>query len=493
MADSTTQSVANEDVSKAVSMGQPLSWTVPSLDTDQQKKLSEVLAAMLDTARRPDLKSPVLYCLHELLVNAQKAMIKRVYFSEKGLDINRESDYAKGIADFKEAWLGSPEHWQEVLVASGKTFQVLFQMRDGNLTVIIANACGLLPAEHERIKQQSIVTGDGTDGVDFLAGVEPVEGGGLGIRLVFGIIGSLGGGKDALTFRTDPSKTVVLLRVPVGPTGTQKRELTAAIAEQVETLPAFPEHVIELQLMIGDPDVDVAKLAKKVAVDPTLTAMLFKIANSAAFRRAQAVQDVATAIKNIGMRELLHLLYFHGAQSALGSRYKVDKSVMDHAADVAAIAHQLARRFSPEAREMVYAGGLLHDLGKIVVHHQHHSLMGKASELCARKHLDPTMLENLAFGVDHAELGALVAERWNFPVPLRDMIRFHHTPGVCPAETQKYAQLVYLADQIPAIAAGKVPMYLADAATLERFGIADEAAFQKFADDVLTAARASEH
>jgi HD-like signal output (HDOD) protein len=39
------------------------------------------------------------------------------------------------------------------------------------------------------------------------------------------------------------------------------------------------------------------------------------------------------------------------------------------------------------------------------------------------------MAEEQLLGIDHAKVGGLIAEKWNFPVVLVDAIRYHHTPS----------------------------------------------------------------
>jgi HD-like signal output (HDOD) protein len=58
------------------------------------------------------------------------------------------------------------------------------------------------------------------------------------------------------------------------------------------------------------------------------------------------------------------------------------------------------------------------------------------------------MLENFAAGMNHAEVGALIAEKWNFPDQLIDAIRFHHSPLECKEQNRDIVFSVYLANAL---------------------------------------------
>ncbi len=55
--------------------------------------------------------------------------------------------------------------------------------------------------------------------------------------------------------------------------------------------------------------------------------------------------------------------------------------------------------------------------------------------------------EKRVLGIDHAELGGLIAEKWSFPEEIIWGVRFHHTP-LATSNYAKIVDLVYLSDLI---------------------------------------------
>jgi HD-like signal output (HDOD) protein len=73
--------------------------------------------------------------------------------------------------------------------------------------------------------------------------------------------------------------------------------------------------------------------------------------------------------------------------------------------------------------------------------------------------------------MNHAEIGALIAEKWNFPPALMCVIRYHHDPASAPAEYRTLVDTVYLANMFCEYENGAISFDQFEPAVLERFGI----------------------
>ena len=77
-------------------------------------------------------------------------------------------------------------------------------------------------------------------------------------------------------------------------------------------------------------------------------------------------------------------------------------------------------------------------------------------------------------GVNHGEVGARIAQKWNFPEVIVNVIRFHHSPKEAPQEVKRLTFIVYLADLFSHYEDGTVDFSQFDAEVLHNFGIQDE-------------------
>ena len=74
-------------IQEAISQELPISITTYTLPHEMELFMSEVLHAFLTQLHQDGITQYLTYCLNELVINAKKANTKRVYFSEKNLDL----------------------------------------------------------------------------------------------------------------------------------------------------------------------------------------------------------------------------------------------------------------------------------------------------------------------------------------------------------------------------------------------------------------------
>jgi HD-like signal output (HDOD) protein len=95
-------------------------------------------------------------------------------------------------------------------------------------------------------------------------------------------------------------------------------------------------------------------------------------------------------------------------------------------------------------------------MGKIVFLGSHPELFNRIKRFCAARHFPRSTIESLSAGMNHAEIGALIAEKWNFPDSLVAAIRYHHNPQGAPEEFRILAESVYLANMFCEYESGNI-------------------------------------
>lgn len=121
-----------------------------------------------------------------------------------------------------------------------------------------------------------------------------------------------------------------------------------------------------------------------------------------------------------------------------------------------------------------YVGGILHDMGKIVFAHVHPKLLDRISNFCTEREIDRDLFEDLSAGLNHAEIGGRIAEKWNFPATLVEAIRFHHEPSECDPEYRDVVETVYLANALANLENGEITFEQIDPKVLAGFHIRSE-------------------
>jgi len=299
------------------------------------------------------------------------------------------------------------------------------------------------------------------------------EGAGLGLVILVLMLKKMGLSDDAFLFKTMENYTVASISIPLDQATIQNMSvLSGEIVKSINSLPQFPENVLMVQKLINDPTSDMPTIARQISMDPALTADLLKIVNSAQYMLSKKVENISDAVKMIGIKGIKNLLYSYGTQKVLGDDTIDKKKLWEHSYKTAFYAYNLVKNFKNDNNLLddVYVGGILHDMGKIIFSNVHPELLNKIKDFCSDKNLPASTFEDLSAGMNHAELGALIAEKWNFPDKLVAAIRYHHDPDTAPDDSRDLVDTVYLANMFCEYENGNITFDQFDPGPMENFG-----------------------
>lgn len=198
--------------------------------------------------------------------------------------------------------------------------------------------------------------------------------------------------------------------------------------KSVEPLPQVATRVIQLA---AQEDVIPRDLVGVIQTDAGVTAKVLKLCNSAIYGFKREIASLPEAGNLLGVTTLVNLVL-----TSCAGRYFRDYGCADPQATLRLWEHSVACAFAANwvgAREggvdrnRAYTVGLLENLGKLVLSR---FVFDRGEEICRELSTGrrPLQVEREMFGLDHAEVGARLAERWSFPALLVDAIRFHHDP-----------------------------------------------------------------
>jgi len=472
-----------EQVKRAASTSVPLSFKTFTLPHETEEYLEEVLTLFLEQLGFPQIKDQLAYCLRELAVNAKKANTKRAYFQEKQLDLNNPADYAKGMSTFKEDTLENIQHYLQRQKEMGLYIKIVFHTRGRTFSLGVRNNVEITKIEQIRIFDRIARSRAFTSMEEAFATVlDNTEGAGLGIVILMLMLKKIGLDEESFTIDVEDGETVAALHIPFNEVSVEQMDLLAEqIIKEVEELPQFPDNILHLQRLVSDPDSEITDIARQISVDPSLTADLLKLVNSAQFMLPRRVDNIVEAVKMVGIKGVRNLLYTHGTQKILNQKYQEMRSLWQHSYRTAFYAFNLAKSFRKrkEILDDVYVGGILHDLGQIIIASLHPDLLERIKKFCREKEIPSKMLESFSVGMAHAEVGSMIARKWNFPEQLVEAIRYHHNPLDCQEEHKDIVFSVYLANAIADLERDRIVFEQIERPVLYDFGIHSEAQLQK--------------
>jgi len=212
--------------------------------------------------------------------------------------------------------------------------------------------------------------------------------------------------------------------------------------EQTHKLPNIPKVVQELITTFNDENVDIEKIADKIAMDPVLTAKVLRLANSAHYKVSKTVSSTQDASVLLGFSTLRTLVLASGITGAVPVPDGFDRKLFwRNNFAVAATAKWMAKYAKINA-ETAFTAGMLHSIGELLI------LLLLPSE---SKKIDSAVsaggrlhqVEKSILGFDYADVGAELASRWKFPDEIVEGIKHHTDPMEAP-EFNRLAGLIYL-------------------------------------------------
>ena len=226
--------------------------------------------------------------------------------------------------------------------------------------------------------------------------------------------------------------------------------------QDIDHLVSLPGVGLRVNEMVNDPASTAADLSKVICQDPALAARLLRIANSPAYGLSTQVNTVTRAVSIIGTQHIRDLVLATSTMSAFDGIPNELVSMEDfwsHSLYCGAAAHLLAEQRNMKHAEAMFLGGLLHDIGQLVIFHKEPQKAKQALLLSIEEHDDLALhkAEQEIFGFDHAEVGAALLRHWHFPELLIESVAFHHAPE----QAQKYpieTALVHIANSIATLA-----------------------------------------
>ena len=250
------------------------------------------------------------------------------------------------------------------------------------------------------------------------------------------------------------------------------------ILRSVDRLPTLPTIYAKLTQLLRSPDATIREIGSIIGEDQAMAVKVLKIVNSAFYGLPNKIGSLKQAIVILGLNQIKTLVLatstlkmFQGFESA--HSFDMQK-YWEHSIGCAVAARVLAEAAYLKSPDDVFAGGLLHDIGKLI-----HAVYLREDFAAVVADVEASELpiiesEKKIIGCDHAYTGRKLAMKWGLSQGTVAMIAQHHLSDPL-AELTKEVAAVHIGN-ILSIALGlgsggekKVP--LADMRTWEILGI----------------------
>ena len=224
----------------------------------------------------------------------------------------------------------------------------------------------------------------------------------------------------------------------------RKRE----IISKMKSFPSMSGIAAKVLKLLDDPSSTAGQVEQLLKQDPSLTANLLKLTNSAYSGIPSKIGSVRHAVVMMGWKKVSKLL-MAACVNAITDRqivgYDLPPGVLwQHSVAVSVTAEGLMRELKIAESDEIFTAALLHDIGKLVLGGFVEKDLDEIEKTAARG-IPFQMAEQEVLGTDHAEIGGMMLESWSFPTELVTAVRWHHDPDSAP-QTSAMTDIVHVAN-----------------------------------------------
>ena len=232
---------------------------------------------------------------------------------------------------------------------------------------------------------------------------------------------------------------------------THQLDLILRRLDGLPPLPAVAARALDLSAPGG---AAAEELARLIALDPALTATVLSLANASSPPRAATAPKAIDLLDSQAVRSAVLSAKVLGAPAPAGGDEGLQgPEFWRHCLAVASAARMLAERVNPALDgEEVFAAGLLHDIGKILLAWVAPKSYARALAAARAGSTRLTDHEKDVLGVDHVVAGRRLAQRWNLPRAIENVIWLHHQPSEAIPPSVDQADLIRIVALADAIA-----------------------------------------
>ena len=216
--------------------------------------------------------------------------------------------------------------------------------------------------------------------------------------------------------------------------------------EQITELISLPEVYLKIRQLIDDPASDIDDFAEVIGLDPSLTAKLLQVLNSAYYGFGQTIDSIPRAVNMLGIVQIHNMVLGISAVTALNFPNDILplKSFWRSSLLSGSLARELGLQLQVRSSERLFVAGLLHEIGHLVLYTKFPELARQTIDYAAQHEVTIAEAEQQVLGCHYGEIGAKLMQQWGLADEFINLTRYHPFPLEAKAE-QTGAALLHIA------------------------------------------------
>ncbi len=214
-----------------------------------------------------------------------------------------------------------------------------------------------------------------------------------------------------------------------------QNEIKNKLNNAIEKMPSLPTTVGKIIQLANDINSSAKDILAVIQLDPVVAAKVMKLINSAYYGMPNKV-SLKQAVVLLGINTIKNLALSSAIVTQMGKNKIAIKSFdqqrfWEHSLGTAITSRVICKMLGTDPGEVdeFFVGGLIHDLGKVVLALSVPMLYSRAFKYGEENKLGGLASESEKIGIDHAEVGSMLGRKWSLSELLVDAILNHHQPA----------------------------------------------------------------
>ena len=233
-----------------------------------------------------------------------------------------------------------------------------------------------------------------------------------------------------------------------------KSEIKESIIEQlrdIRDLPTLPNVFLNLIRLMRTPETPMKEIANVIETDPATSMKILRLINSAFYglsRKVDSIHQSVVLLGNKALRNIVASISIFKAMEGGSEKTNFDrKAFWQHSIGCGVFTQYLANRLSTGYNEEGFTSGIIHDIGKIVLDRYFPEEFAAVTQEVRDQKVSFYQAEQQILSTTHPEIGAFLAEFWNLPPKLVEVIAQHHAFDP-DSESAQLTAIVQIADML---------------------------------------------
>lgn len=237
---------------------------------------------------------------------------------------------------------------------------------------------------------------------------------------------------------------------PANEKGVLMKKKIKEVVDKIEELKPMSQICMKAIHILQDSDSTISDIVDIIQYDPGLTANLLRICNSTYFSPVRPIESLRQAVAYLGMEKVANMLVMAGSSENFRNSHEgydlPEGELWRYSVSSALISQDIAEKLKFKNIPLIFTSALLKDIGKVILSSYVQEAFSEIWNMVKKLNFSFNEAEKEVIGIDHAELGAMIVERWNFSPEMVKIIRNHHDPD--KADGDMGVSIVYLADSV---------------------------------------------